>query len=685
MRNKRTNPKRKKNSAQQKDCEEKYKIVADGTYDWEFWLNPEGQFLYISPSCARISGYDPEDFISDSELRIRLIHPEDIERFRLHVEEVEQKQSRGEVEFRIICKDGTIRWIGHVCQPVFDNQGRYLGVRGSKRDITDRKEGEVALRKSKEQFELLSEMSGQLLSTQNPQQIVNDFCLKVMRFLNCEVFFHFMVDEKENSLLLKARAGIPDETARDIDRLDAGRAICGASPCKGTCVVTGDFPDTRATGMNIITSLGIVAYACQPLFSEGCVIGRLFFGSRSRNGFTREEIQLLKTVADQVAIAIERKKREISAQEEKRRLLYALQATAEGVWDWNIKTGEVYFSPNWIQSLGYSLQEVPPRLSFWEEIVHPDDIHRVQKARHDHIVGKTPVYKVENRLRKKNGEYRWNLDRGKVVEWDSEGNPLRMIGTDTDITDRKLAEEDKQRLRDELAYVTRIATVSELAASLAHELNQPLTAILSNAQAAQRFLQRGSLDIKEIYEALQDIVDDDQRAGDVIRSLRSLLDKSNRKRIPVNINKVIEETIPLLHGELIQKGISVSLNLDNNLPLMMGDLIQLQQVVMNLVINAFEAMIENKPGTKRIRIETLFDKKGKIKVSIIDSGTGIPPEYEDFIFKPFFTTKLNGMGMGLSINRSIIQAHGGFLIGTNNPDQGATFSFILPVSLEDGR
>lgn len=549
-----TIPKRNRKKDAQMECEEKYKIVANGTYDWEFWLNPEGQFLYISPSCTRITGYDPQDFISDPELRIRLVHPEDLERFRLHVKEVEQKRSAGEVEFRIVRKDGTIRWISHACQPVYDSRSQYLGIRGSKRDITDRRQREETLRKNKERFELLSETAGLLLSTQNPQQIVNDLCLKVMTFLDCDVFFNYLFDEKVKRLQLNAYSGIPEKAAEEIEWLDLGCAVCGTVARDGSCIVAENIPDTPDPRTELICSFGVKAYACHPLVSAGRVIGTLSFGARFRTSFAEEELQLMKTVADQISIAIERKK----------------------------------------------------------------------------------------------------------------------------------AEEDTRRLRDELAHVMRIATMGELAASLAHELNQPLTAILSNAQAAQRFLLSDSPDMEEVCEALKDIIEDDQRAGEVIRGLRALLEKEERKQSLVNMNKIIEETITLLHGELLQKGSSITFYPAPGLPTLMGDRVQLQQVVMNLVMNAFEAMKDNKPGTKKITIVTAVEDPGKIKVSITDSGTGIKPENKDLIFTPFFTTKPRGMGMGLSINRSIIEAHGGSLMGINNPDRGATFSFTLPISLEDG-
>jgi two-component system sensor kinase FixL len=245
------------------------------------------------------------------------------------------------------------------------------------------------------------------------------------------------------------------------------------------------------------------------------------------------------------------------------------------------------------------------------------------------------------------------------------------------------AEEDARRLREELMHVTRVATMGELTAALAHELNQPLAAILINARSAQRFLARKNPDLDEVREIVSDIVRDDKRASEVIVRIRALLKRSGLEFTTLNINEIIREVITLVHHDTVVKNISLSTDLSERIPAISGNRIQLQQVVLNLILNGFEAM--NKVDTRRLCFRTFQEEPSFITVSVEDSGVGIEEKIMGHIFKPFFTTKKNGLGMGLSINRAIIEAHGGHLWGKNNPDQGAIFCFTLPVFKEQSK
>ena len=248
-----------------------------------------------------------------------------------------------------------------------------------------------------------------------------------------------------------------------------------------------------------------------------------------------------------------------------------------------------------------------------------------------------------------------------------------------DITERRHAELEAQRHRDELALMSRRATLGELTASIAHELKQPLTAILSNTQAALRFLSRDAPDLNEVHDILQDIVRDDKRAGEVIKRLRVPLKKSEPAFRPLDLNESILEVIALLKNEVDLKGVSLTTMLAEGLPPVRGDTIQLQQVALNLILNGAEAMIDLDHDSRRIVVSTEEHDEQTLKVSVRDSGRGLDEDIIDQIFDPFYTTKSQGMGMGLSISRSIIEIHGGRLWAANNPDRGATFSFTVPV------
>ncbi|MCZ6853126.1 MAG: PAS domain S-box protein [Gammaproteobacteria bacterium] len=253
-----------------------------------------------------------------------------------------------------------------------------------------------------------------------------------------------------------------------------------------------------------------------------------------------------------------------------------------------------------------------------------------------------------------------------------------------DISKRVQAEEALRQQRGELAHVLRTATMGELTATLAHELNQPLTAIRSNAEAAKRFMSTNPPNLSEIGEILDDIIDDDKRAAEVIRHMRALLSKRQTDSEPLDINEVVDKVINLIHSDSVMKSVVVDLNLAENLPRVLGDRIQIEQVCVNLILNGFDSMQDVPIDERRLTIQTAWHGKEVVCVSICDTGAGFNQTDAERLFEPFHTTKTAGLGMGLPISRSIIEAHGGQIWGAENPDQGVTFEFTLPLFSEDG-
>ena len=266
------------------------------------------------------------------------------------------------------------------------------------------------------------------------------------------------------------------------------------------------------------------------------------------------------------------------------------------------------------------------------------------------------------------------------AERDHNGNILRSTSVQTDITAHKHAELETQRLHQELSHVARVTMMGELTSSLAHELNQPLTAILSNAQAAQRLLGDGEPDLEEFREILADIVADDQRAGGIIRRLRTLLRKGGLEFRDLDVNELVREVASLVRSDTIIKNVSVTLDLASDLPPVRGDRGQLQQVILNLLLNGIDALMSRPGADRKLLIHTEAGTDDTVKVAVHDSGPGIPPDKLERIFEPFFTTKTDGMGMGLAIARSILHSHGGRLWAENAPGGGATFTLALPAT-----
>jgi len=248
------------------------------------------------------------------------------------------------------------------------------------------------------------------------------------------------------------------------------------------------------------------------------------------------------------------------------------------------------------------------------------------------------------------------------------------------LSEQKRAEEALREAQADLAHVTRVTTLGEIAASIAHEVNQPLAAVVANAEACLRWLDRGTPDLDAARRSVEWIIDDAIRASEVIRRVRALANKSDVEKAPLDINDVVKEVIALVQGELVSHRVSLRMEFANALPVVPADRVELQQVVINLVMNGIEAMQSVTDRPRELLIRSLQDETQQVLVSVTDCGVGISAENADRLFNAFFTTKTNGMGMGLSICRSIIEAHGGRLWASANLPHGATFQFTLPVS-----
>lgn len=251
-----------------------------------------------------------------------------------------------------------------------------------------------------------------------------------------------------------------------------------------------------------------------------------------------------------------------------------------------------------------------------------------------------------------------------------------------DVTERNLAQQESSRLQDELLHAGRISTMGELAGALAHEINQPLSAIMSNAQAAQRYLSGPTPDLEEVREILNDILKEDSRASEIINRIRLFLRKSKMEIVPLDLNSIFREIAKLLTHDAARRAVEIKLELDPNLPLVRGDRIQLQQVALNLMLNAFESMNRKSHRKRCVQIRTGLNDS-EVVAAIKDKGSGISLEDAGKVFEPFYTTRAEGLGMGLAICRSIILRHQGRIWAENNPDRGATFYFSLPVSADD--
>jgi PAS domain S-box-containing protein len=334
-----------------------------------------------------------------------------------------------------------------------------------------------------------------------------------------------------------------------------------------------------------------------------------------------------------------------------------------------------FFNKGWLDFTGRSLEQELG--NGWAEGVHREDIDRCLDV-YQNSFNARESFTTEYRLRRSDGEYCWLLDSG-TPRFASDGAFLGYIGSCIDITERKAAEEEARRRREQVELLGRVSLLGEMTASLAHELDQPLAAILSNATAAMQYLEQGKLAPEQLQEILTDVVGDGRRAHDIMHNVRSAIKKGSAIRGRINLNDVVKAVTHMVHLDAAAHFCKVEMSLARNLPAIEGDPSQIQQVLINLVRNAFDAMRDTPPSGRKVEIATTYNGDGTICVAVRDYGSGIPEPTPERLFEQFFTTKEEGLGMGLAIVRSIVEAHGGSIAAENADGGGARFHFRLPT------
>jgi PAS domain S-box-containing protein len=372
-----------------------------------------------------------------------------------------------------------------------------------------------------------------------------------------------------------------------------------------------------------------------------------------------------------------RRRAEHAARESEERLGLAVGGANIGIWMRNISRDKVWASPSWRHLFGFSADDVLCYQTILQRI-HPDDRQIVARAVNQAIHQRTG-YAVEYRVALPDGTVRWINSRGRSYS-EKDGKADRIGGVSIDITERKLAEAQVRELEKQLARASRVSIMGELATSIAHELTQPLGAILLNAQSADLLLKQEPLPLGELRATLSDICKDDHRAGEVIRRMRSLLLRNEFERHPLELNLLAEEVLRLINGDAVARSIEIVANLSPHLPIVRGDRVHLQQVLLNLILNAMEAVAQQPPERRRLTVKTSLRTDDAVEMEVSDSGCGIEPASFPHLFKPFFTTKETGFGMGLSIADKIVRAHEGRIWAENLPAGGAIFHVVLPTT-----
>jgi PAS domain S-box-containing protein len=351
-----------------------------------------------------------------------------------------------------------------------------------------------------------------------------------------------------------------------------------------------------------------------------------------------------------------------------------------GSWTWNVHTGDIFWSQEQYRIFGLDPEKVKPSYEMAFELVHPEDRSTLRRD-FEKAVNEQRDFESDYRLTRPDGTIRHIHSLCHPVFKES-GALIEYVGTVVDTTERKHAEEAARSAQSELAHAARALTLAELTASIAHEVNQPLGAIVADGQACLRLLARDEPGFEEVREAVGCMISDAMRAHKVIRRIRALLKKNAHEKAPLDINETIQEVIALTAGELGKNQVLLRTELKADLPPVLGDRVELQQVLLNLILNGCEAMRVSGWRPRELLISSRKCETDEVMVSVRDSGVGIDPQTAERLFDAFFTTKEGGLGLGLSISRRIIEAHGGRIWSAPNEDRGATLWFTLPTTCE---
>jgi len=612
------------------------------TSSWA-WDVRRREWAYRSPGVYPLFGFDPEEKDLPLQAFRDRIHPDDR---RSNVESaaraIEEKMDF-EVEFRIVLPDGWIKHIHSVGHPVVDSEGNTIELIGTHLDVTEQYLAKEALQKA---FDEIKKSEDRLR----------------------------LVIDTIPTLVWRARPdGVPDflnQPALDYTGLSFDQAETGwprafhPDDKKGMLV---KWSTIRASGMPGELEARLRRF-------DGEYRWFLFRAVPLRN----EQGNIVKWYGSSTDIE-DRKRAEEELRRSEAKLVEAQRVSQTGSFVWNISTGERVGSKEFFRILGY---DQPHSVTF--EMVlqraHPEDRAFVEQAI-DRAARAGKDLDYEHRLLMPDGSVKHVHVVAHAVR--SEAGQLEFIGAVVDVTATKQAEEKLHKAQAELAHVTRVTTLGELTASIAHEVNQPLAAVVANAEACLRWLDRESPDLVAARRSVEWVINDSCRASEVIRRVRALAKKSDIEKVPLDVNDVVREAVVLVQRELSSQLISLRTELAPSLPMILGDRVQLQQVIINLVMNGIEAMQPITDRQRELVIRSDQDEMRRVHVSVTDCGVGISAEIANRLFNAFFTTKSSGMGMGLSICRSIVEAHEGRLSISPNEGPGTTVQFVLPSQLEE--
>jgi PAS domain S-box-containing protein len=675
----------KKEESARRYIEQRYRVMVETASDAVVCMDENGAIVLANPATMRVFGYEPAELIGKPLTVLmpeflRKLHEDDGFRRYLatgqrHINwqgtELTGLRKNGQ-EFPVEISLGEVTADGHRIFTSFV------------RDISERKRAEDERQAHLWSLESMDKINLAIQGSNDLNQMMSDVLDAVLSIFGCHrAWLGYPCDPESPSsrtVMERTRPEFPGACVLGVDfPMDAQLAhfhrLVRASSHAVRFGAGSDnpLPTWIAKRFSVQSQIVMAVY---PKVDKPWLFG-LDECTHART-WTHEEEQLFEAIGRRFADSLTSLLILRNLQESEARLEEAERIAHVGYWARDLDTGLLTWSDETYRIFGLQAHERPIDLAGLQELIHPEDRQVMTRAVAD-ALGAGVRYEAEYRVVRPNGEVRFVHSQGDVKR-NASGRPNLMFGTIQDITERKQAEEERERLRQaqaDLAHLNRVTTMGELTASLAHEIKQPLTAALTNAETCLDWLGRDHPDIGEGYDAASRTKSDVSRAVEIVDRTKALFKKGIPERVPVDMNELIQDMVILLGKEAKLNSITIRTELAPNLPGISADRVQLQQVLMNLMVNAIDSMkTEANPRELTIKSEIA---DAQLVVSVSDVGIGLPPDIVDRIFDPFFTTKAQGTGMGLPISRSIVESHGGRLWATANSRNGATFRFTLPV------
>jgi PAS domain S-box-containing protein len=634
-----------------------------------------GKVTYWSDEMFRIFGMSARNGPPTRDEQVRFTHPEDRTRNLDAIEIAMRNKAEFALDYRHVIADGTVTYLHSIGHPVLDKTGALVEYVGTVVDVTERKRAEQRLLVQYRVTRILAEAA--TLDEATPK-ILQAMC----ECLGWDSGSLWRIDREAGVLRHSERWHAPSVVAPQFDaaiRLSTfrpGSGIPGRVWASRAPIFIPDIAqDPEARHRDAAVREGLHAAFAFPILLGSEVLGVMGFVSRNVWRPDQNLLDVMATIGSQIGQFTKR----TAAVDELQLRVSMLQNIPVAAWSVMPDGTPEIVNQVWNEYLGQNPDYVNSDAEACMDPLHAEDRERVSRGYWDGIRSGRGFSMEARFLRARDGTYRWHLIRAVPVR-DAEENILRFVGTATDVHDWRQAQEALRNTQTEFAHVTRVMTMGELTASIAHEVNQPLGAIVTSAAAGARWLATKPPQVDKARRALERIADDGKRAAEVIRRIRALMKRQAPRKEWLDINETILEVIALAQYQLRRSEILVETRLGHDLPLARCDRVQLQQVLLNLVINGIEAMSGIKERPRELTIVSTSDGPDAVSVEVRDSGTGLDSEHAPHLFEPFYTTKAEGLGIGLSISRSILEAHGGRLSAAANAPHGTVFLFSLPVN-----